>query len=1329
MKKKLFFLCLLVFRSLGFHAQGAPACPSVNAGSPQTICQGACATLNAAVVSNNQTTSYTVSAIPYAPYPFTGSSILVGADDVWSSTVNLGFNFCYFGNWYNQAVLGDNGELTFDLTNSSGYDNYSLSTSLPNTTDLPGNTICAAFRDMDQGIGGNSYITTLGSAPCHALVMSWVNVPLFDKGSGICDGTPNSTVQLVLYENTNYIDVYLQNSYSCSGWNGGAGIIGIQNQTGTVAVVPPGRNYPSAWSAVNEAWRFSPTGAPSYTITWTGPSGVVGSGASVSVCPTTTSTYTATMVVTNCDGATTTYTSTTTVTVNPNTPTTVSPLAPTVCNGAGSVTLNATGSGTFVWSPSTGLSGTTGSSVNASPASTTTYTVTETQGSCTSTATTTVNVGNSATLTNSTTAVSCNGGTNGTGTANATGGTPGYTYSWSGGGGTNPTTVGLPAGTYSCLVTTANGCTSTTTVTITQPIALATTPSSVAATCGSSNGSAGVTASGGNGGYTYAWTPAPAAGQTTATAVNLPAGNYTVTVTDSKGCTKQTIIAVSTTAGPSSTPGVTANASCNASCNGTATINVSGGTGPYTYSWITNPSITSTANNLCAGTYTCIAKDGNGCTTQQIFNITQPAVLAVAPSSTSANCGGTNGSATGTASGGTGPYTYAWTPAPAAGQTTPTAINLSAGNYTVTVTDSKGCTQNTIVPVNNVGGPSASVASSANPTCNASCNGTATVTGSGGTAPLTYSWTSNPSTTGTANNLCAGTSYICTVKDAAGCSTTQTITLTQPAALSISPASTNTSCNAVCDGTATATVSGGTSAYTYSWSPNTATTPGVTALCQGTYTCHVTDANGCPTQQVFTITQPAPITDVATTQKVLCNGACNGSATVVPSGGTGAFTYAWVGSPSLTQTASSLCAGTYTCTMTDAHGCSKQQILTIIQPSPLTASDVSTSSTCNLSNGSMNVTPSGGTATYTYAWSPAPATGTVSGNAGSLPKNSYTCTVTDSAGCTFQVVDSVKNTGVKPVALITPSGPTTFCFGNPVTLTASGGSTYSWNTGSAATSIVAGTGGTFTLYAINSCGVDSTKITLIRDSLPKSLVTGPPAFCKGSTDILNASGGGTYVWSTGATTSSIVVSTGGPYYVLVTNNCGTDTAHFNVTENTVQAGFIPSATTGTMPLPITFADSSSANSSEWDWNYGDGTTSNENTTGTGAGHTYATGGNYTVTLTVTDTITGCTSTYSRVIVIKELPSWIKVPNVFTPNDDGSNDLFVVSSQGISKFEGKIYDRWGVELITLTAAGMGWDGRTPGGALAVPGTYFYIITASGDDGRQYAFNGSFMLIRN
>jgi gliding motility-associated-like protein len=1305
-------------------AQGAPACPSINAGSPVTICQGACTTLTSTVVPNNQTSSYSVSAIPYAPYPLTGSSILVGADDVWSGTVNLGFNFCYFGNFYNQAVLGDNGELTFDLSNSGGYDGYVLSTTLPNTTDLPGNTICATFRDMDQGLGGNSYIQTLGVFPCRELVMSWVNVPLFDKGSGICDGTPNSTVQLVLYENTNYIDVYIQNSFSCPGWNGGTGIVGIQNAAGNVAVCPPGRNFPGAWTANNEAWRFSPTGAPSYAITWTGPSGIVGTGASVSVCPATSATYTATMKVTNCDGGVTSYFNTVPVTVTPTTQVVVAPTSSSICNGGGGVALTASNSTTYAWSPAGGLSGTTGANVTANPGATTTYTVTGSVGLCTTVATTVVNVGNAATPTTTPTNILCHGGATGSIVANPTGGNLPYTYSWSPiVNGTN-TASGLIAGTYTVAVTTNIGCKSNSIVTLTQPSALAAAPSTVPSTCGGSNGTATPNESGGTPLYGYAWSPAPATGQLTATSTGLPANTYTAVVTDSKGCSQTSTMVVSTVAGPSTVASLPGNVSCNASCNGTATVTGSGGTGLLTYSWSGNPSTSSTASSLCAGTYTCTVKDGNGCISSKPVTITQPAALVVVPTAVAATCGGSNGQASANATGGNGGNGYVWSPAPAAGQTLNTATGLPSNTYTVVVTDSKNCTTSGTVIVNNNGAPTVSLSASANLACNATCTGTATVSAVGGTAPLTYSWSPNVSTTVNATGLCANTTYTCFIKDFNGCQSTQTVILTQPPALSIAPGTTNASCNGTCDGTALATPSGGTGSYAYSWTPNISLAASASGLCLGTYTCYVTDANSCSVSLPFSISQPTALADIPSQTNALCNTACNGTASVNVSGGSGGYVYSWNPNISVISNASALCAGNYTCYIKDSQGCLKNEVFMISEPTPLSLTDNSTAATCKTANGSMMVIPAGGTPGYTYTWTPAPASGQTGATASGLPSNLYTCTIHDTAGCSTIVTDSVKNVGMKPVASLNAGSSATFCFGNSDTLTASGGTSYLWGNGSSSNPYFATLGGLYTVYVSNSCGMDSAKITVIEDSLPRSSITGLTKVCSGKTTPLTASGGGTYLWSTGSTAASIQAGTAGSYYVVVKNLCGTDTANFNLIVNSVTAGIGSSVTVGMMPLPVVFNDSSSANATTWSWNFGDGqTTTTENAT-----YTYPAGGVYTVILIVTEP-NGCRDSITEVIDVKELPSWIIVPNVFTPNGDGQNDLFLVRSQGIIQFDAKIYDRWGVEMAQLTAPNMGWDGHTSGGEPAVAGTYYFIIHAKGDDGKSYDFQNFIMLIRN
>jgi hypothetical protein len=214
-----------------------------------------------------QVVTYAVDSIRYTPYTQVGIPFLIGTDDVWSPIINIGFNFCYFGNSYNKLVVSANGQLSFDTTKASAYDGWSISSALPNTTDMPINTICGAFRDIDPALGGNTYYQLIGTSPNRIFVVSWDSIPLFDNISttSTCGGTPNSIFQIALHESTNYIEVYIKNSFSCAQWNGGYGIVGIQDATATTAVCPPNRNYPNTWSAINEAWRFLPISGPCFT--------------------------------------------------------------------------------------------------------------------------------------------------------------------------------------------------------------------------------------------------------------------------------------------------------------------------------------------------------------------------------------------------------------------------------------------------------------------------------------------------------------------------------------------------------------------------------------------------------------------------------------------------------------------------------------------------------------------------------------------------------------------------------------------------------------------------------------------------------------------------------------------------------------------------------------------------------------------------------------------------------------------------------------------------------------------------------------------------------
>lgn len=307
------------------------ACPSVISGglslngadpTPISCTASSCVDLEATYLDMKQTTTYTVASIPYAPpYQFNclKNPVSVNVDDKWSPAINLPFNFCYYGNNYSQCTIGSNGVLSFDLTNNApgGYSTWSFANNLPNNT-LFLNTIFGVYHDIDPSVGGEIgwELITLNSG-CRALVASWNNIPMF---SAACNSSLY-TGMIVLYENTNVIDVYVKTKTTCATWNDGNAIIGIQNSTGTQAIVAPARNGLDAnWNVTNEAWRFTPAGPSLTTLAWyegtTASGPVLGTSSVLSVCPSTTTDYTAKVVYTFCDGTTMTKTDYTTVTVN-----------------------------------------------------------------------------------------------------------------------------------------------------------------------------------------------------------------------------------------------------------------------------------------------------------------------------------------------------------------------------------------------------------------------------------------------------------------------------------------------------------------------------------------------------------------------------------------------------------------------------------------------------------------------------------------------------------------------------------------------------------------------------------------------------------------------------------------------------------------------------------------------------------------------------------------------------------------------------------------------------------------------------------------------------
>jgi hypothetical protein len=516
------------------------------------------------------------------------------------------------------------------------------------------------------------------------------------------------------------------------------------------------------------------------------------------------------------------------------------------CNGGSNGSATATVSGgtapyTYSWSPSGGTSAT------ASGLSAGTYscTVVDNAG-CTSIVTVTITQPAAMTVTTAQTNASCNGGNNGDAMVTPSGGASPYTYAWSPSGGTGSMAMNLTAGTYTCTITDANGCTTTQPFTITQPSALTAITTTTQNLCnGQCNASATVAPSGGTPGYTYGWSPNVS---TQATVTALCAGTYTCTITDANGCVTTQIASI---VDPSPVTGTstTVMPTCSGGNDGSATVSASGGTPGYTYLW-SSGGTAATETGLSAGTYTCTITDANGCTSAINVVINNPAAITANPSSQNASCfGSTDGWIAVNPVGGSGPYTYLWVPNL---NTNDTITNISAGCYTVTITDANGCTSSQTVCITSPPQIVPVIAQNNSPSCFGDCNGAATVTASGGTGPLTWLWSPSGCTMQSCVGLCAGT-YSISITDSTGCSTTVSLDLTQPNQLTATASHTDESLASANDGTATATPSGGTPGYTYSWAPSGGTSQTATGLDAGTYTCTITDANGCTTTVTVTV--------------------------------------------------------------------------------------------------------------------------------------------------------------------------------------------------------------------------------------------------------------------------------------------------------------------------------------------------------------------------------------------------------------------------------------------------------------------------------------------
>ncbi len=647
--------------------------------------------------------------------------------------------------------------------------------------------------------------------------------------------------------------------------------------------------------------------------------------------------------------------------------------------------------------------------------------------------------------------VACNGSITGSITLNITGGVAPHNVAWEGPGGytgSGATIMGLGAGSYQATITDANGCTMLEFVTLTDPdavdldITISTFNGSEVSCAGASDGMIDIIATGGAGGFTFAWSGPAGFTSNAASISGLAAGDYAVTITDANGCVSQENFTLNAPDALAATTDLSdyngSNVSCMGNSDGTIDLSIMGGTVPVTVEWTAPDDFTSDATELtglATGIYTATITDANGCELIEIVTLIGPDPIAI-DLSISVFEGGTNVSCAGAADGavglvvigGTGPYTYSWTDGLGFVSSDPDISGLAPGTYQVIVTDANGCTTSDEVtleapdPIDIVG--LVSELNGSNVSCDGATDGSITLTVNGGTAPYDYSW-SNGADTQDPGNLGADT-YEVTVTDANGCVATSIWTLSAPDAVSVAatvllqPGGFGTTCHGAADGSITTTIAGGTLPYTILWNgPNgfSANTADITDLQAGGYQLIVTDANGCTNALTTIVSQPAPI--VVQLQSVTWNGdhhiPCFGDAAGAVSagitGGIPGYDLEWNGPNGFTSTDEALngmSSGVYTLIVTDSNGCSAVNSITLTEPAPLDVSAMISDLpggfqvSCAGNDGSIDITVNGGTPVYQFSWTGPNGFGSTAMDLDGLGAGAYHLVVTDANGCIFE---------------------------------------------------------------------------------------------------------------------------------------------------------------------------------------------------------------------------------------------------------------------------------------------------------------------------------------
>jgi hypothetical protein len=657
-------------------------------------------------------------------------------------------------------------------------------------------------------------------------------------------------------------------------------------------------------------------------------------------------------------------------------------------------------------------------------------------------------------------------------------------------------------------------------------------------------------------------------------------GTYTVVATFTGGATASstTQVTIPTAINIDPLNNVIQNVNCNGGSNGSITVTPTGGTSPYAYNWASSVLPFTSTNaasiiNLKSATYTVTVTDNKGCTFVSLpIVVTQPQVLSINTAQTvvtNVKCTGeSNGSVSLNISGGSPMYLVGWTFSNGPfNQTGANISNLAAGNYTATVTDSRGCTtvnsftvaapstplivnQGTIDPVNCFNGADG-------------CINISTTGGWPGTATFVWKNTANNITVGTTQNICglAAGSYNVTVTDAGGCSKSlaSAAVVTGPSSpLTVNVTATPTSCPNSNNGSITVSANGGWGGPTYVWTPVLPGIPVVNGVSKGTYTVAVTDAGGCTVTAVATVGGPADFS-IGNPQvtNLTCSNSGNGSINIQPSGGNpGVLAVSWSGTPLVGATISNLPAGTYTPILSDGSGCSQVfAAITVSAPQPIMLSAATVNQSGVTNNGSIDLTPTGGNpGNYTYSWTG--PNGFISSlqDPSGLATGTYTVTVQDVNLCSAVGTYTVgQDNVVAPIVLDSIKGS---CSDNgciyfhvaasastftPLTIAWSGAQSGTSTSNNTTLSICDLKPGNYNITVTASNGNSSVLSGVVPQLDPANVNTSstPPFddFKNGSITLTPQFPSMSYIWNyQGSTSAALSNLDSGLYVVTVTNN-------------------------------------------------------------------------------------------------------------------------------------------------------------------------------------------------